>query len=103
MDCIQMVDSNLSCSDNNFKVIYIMAWYRGTGKENHRSVFENIEYENWNIRADYKVGRRKDLHWTFCFDRSYCIRQKSEEDYFFTCKTSNNADFESSVISASLV
>ncbi len=66
-------------------------------------MFENIEYENWNIRADYKVGRRKDLHWTFCFDRSYCIRQKSEEDYFFTCKTSNNADFESSVISASLV
>ena len=45
MDCIQMVDSNLSCSDNNFKVIYIMAWYRGTGKENHRSVFENIEYD----------------------------------------------------------
>ena len=34
-----------SCSDNNFKVIYIMAWYRGTGKENHRSVFENIEYD----------------------------------------------------------
>ena len=22
-----------------------MAWYRGTGKENHRSVFENVEYD----------------------------------------------------------
>ena len=21
-----------------------MAWYRGTGKENHKSVFENVDY-----------------------------------------------------------
>ncbi len=24
-----------------------MAWYRGTGKENHRSVFENVEYDRY--------------------------------------------------------
>ena len=61
MDCIQMVDSNLSCSDNNFKVIYIMAWYRGTGKENHRSVFENIEYDRC-IFCNNDRNCKKRLH-----------------------------------------
>ena len=37
-----------------------MAWYRGTGKENHHSVFENVSHD----RCIFCGGDRTEIHST---------------------------------------
>ena len=37
-----------------------MAWYRGTGKENHKSVFENVSHD----RCIFCGGDRTEIHST---------------------------------------
>ena len=27
-----------------------MAWYNSTGKENHKSIFDNVEYDRRNLK-----------------------------------------------------